>query len=120
MTTGLDTKPTAIKVLREEGRVIIDWADAHHSEYTAEFLRLACPCAFCQGEAGTPGWLAGNPTLTESQTQLVNAVLVGQYAIAPVWGDGHDTGYYTFESLRENCQCDQCAARRRPIKEETE
>jgi len=23
--------------------------------------------------------------------------LVGAYALAPAWADGHDTGYYTFE-----------------------
>jgi len=26
--------------------------------------------------------------------------LVGAYAIAPTWGDGHDTGFYTFDTLR--------------------
>ena len=59
-------------------------------------LRWLCPCAFCRGEAGLPGWLDSAPELTAEQTRLVDLQLVGQYAIAPTWGDGHHTGYYTF------------------------
>ena len=36
--------------------------------------------------------------------------LIGSYAIAPTWGDGHDTGYYTFDALRASCPCEICAA----------
>jgi DUF971 family protein len=104
--------PTNIKAEREAGRVSIDWADGHHSEYDATALRLRCPCAFCQGEAGRPGWLDTNPTLTAEQTQLVDMRLVGAYAIAPTWGDGHDTGFYTFDTLRADCPCATCAAER--------
>jgi Gamma-butyrobetaine hydroxylase-like, N-terminal len=38
--------------------------------------------------------------------------MVGGYAIAPSWADGHHTGYYTFTMLRDRCPCDTCAARR--------
>jgi DUF971 family protein len=113
MPTNPANQPIAIKALREEGRLLVDWADGHHTEYDAATLRLLCPCAFCQGEAGTPGWLSTNPALTAQQTQLVNVTMVGQYAIAPTWGDGHDTGYYTFEALRADCQCAQCIANRK-------
>ena len=68
-------------------------------------LRWLCPCAFCRGEAGQPGWLDSNPTLTDVQTQLTTMELVGQYAVAPTWADGHHTGYYTFARLREECPC---------------
>ena len=60
-----------------------------------------------------PGWLDSAPTLTPDQTRLVDVVLVGGYAIAPTWGDGHHTGYYTFTLLRDRCPCDACTARRR-------
>jgi DUF971 family protein len=104
--------PTNIKAEREAGRVGIEWADGHHSDWQAAELRLRCPCAFCQGEAGRPGWLDTNPTLTAEQTQLVNMRLVGAYAIAPTWADGHDTGFYTFDMLRAECPCETCAAER--------
>ena len=38
--------------------------------------------------------------------------MIGGYAIAPHWGDGHHTGYYTFTMLREYCPCAECARRR--------
>lgn len=112
MSSNPETTPVAIRVEREAGRLSIDWADGHRTEYSAEELRRLCPCAFCIGEAGAPGWLSTNPTLTPEQTRIVDAGMVGQYALAPVWADGHDTGYYTFELLRVECPCDECTARR--------
>ena len=56
-----------------------------------------------------PGWLDSNPTLTPEQTRLVDVALVGSYAIQATWGDGHATGYHTFQLLREMCPCDACA-----------
>jgi DUF971 family protein len=110
MSPNLATKPLNIKAEREAGTVSIEWADGHRTQYDAEQLRLLCPCAFCRGEAGRPGWLDTNPTLTSVQTQLVDMHLVGSYALAPVWADGHDTGYYEYESLRTNCPCPVCRA----------
>ena len=104
--------PVNINADRAAGLLTIDWADGHRSEFEAVPLRLLCPCAFCRGEAGRPGWLDTNPTLTAEQTQMVGARLVGQYAIAVAWADGHDTGYYTYESLRESCPCPACTIAR--------
>ena len=55
-----------------------------------------------------PGWLDSDPTLTAEQTRLVDVALVGSYAIAPAWADGHHTGYYTFTLLRDRCPCPEC------------
>jgi DUF971 family protein len=35
---------------------------------------------------------------------------VGAYAVQIVWSDGHDTGIYSFESLRQACECLECKA----------
>ena len=59
-----------------------------------------------------PGWLDTAPTLTDEQTRMVDIQLVGNYAVAPSWGDGHHTGYYTFALLRARCPCPVCAADR--------
>ena len=56
-----------------------------------------------------PGWLDTNPTLTQDQTRLVDVALVGAYAIQITWGDGHATGYYSYQLLRERCPCAECA-----------
>ena len=104
--------PASINVDRSLGQVGIVWADGHRTRYEAGPLRLLCPCAFCRGEAGRPGWLDTNPVLTEEQTRMVAAWLVGQYALNVTWADGHDSGYYSFDSLRANCGCPACAADR--------
>ena len=83
--------------------------------YDFDHLRWLCPCAYCRGEAGLPGWLDSAPTLSAEQTRLVDIALVGQYAVAPTWGDGHHTGYYTFTALRDHCPCPACTARRAAI-----
>lgn len=104
--------PLRIHADREARTLAIDWSDGHGSLYDFERLRWLCPCAYCRGEAGMPGWLDSAPTLTPEQTRLVDAVLVGQYAVAPTWGDGHHTGYYTYTMLRDQCPCAVDTARR--------
>jgi DUF971 family protein len=106
------TSPVRIDADRAAGTVRLEWADGHVTTYDTTSLRWLCPCAFCRGEAGMPGWLDSNPTLTPEQTRLVDLALVGQYALQPTWGDGHATGYHTFALLRARCECNACEAGR--------
>jgi DUF971 family protein len=95
------------------GRTLhIEWGDGHVTDYGFTTLRWLCPCAFCRGEAGMPGWLDSEPTLTETQTTLADISLVGNYAIQPVWADGHSSGFYTYDHLREHCPCAEDSVRR--------
>jgi DUF971 family protein len=104
--------PASIHADRGAGRLDIVWTDDHRTSYDTTTLRWLCPCAYCRGEAGMPGWLDTSPTLTVEQTRLVDVSMVGGYAIAPSWADGHHTGYYTFTMLRDRCPCGLCAAGR--------
>jgi len=106
------TTPARIHADREAGTLSIEWRDGHRTVYDFTPLRWLCPCAFCRGEAGMPGWLDSRPTLTDQQTRMVDIHLVGNYAVAPEWGDGHHTGFYTFAVLRDRCPCADCTARR--------
>lgn len=106
------TTPVRIDADRAAGTVRLEWADGHRTSYDGVTLRWLCPCAYCRGEAGQPGWLDTNPTLTPEQTRLVDLVLVGTYAVQATWGDGHHTGYHTFALLREQCPCATCARER--------
>ena len=99
------TKPQQIHADRPARELRIDWADGHRSVFDFSTLRWLCPCAFCRGEAGQPGWLDSNPTLSEDQVTLSDISLVGHYAVQPVWADGHSSGFYSFEHLRRNCPC---------------
>ncbi|HEX8026137.1 MAG TPA: gamma-butyrobetaine hydroxylase-like domain-containing protein [Candidatus Limnocylindrales bacterium] len=102
---GSPTVPLRIHLDRAAGLLDLEWQDGHATRYDAVTLRWLCPCAFCRGEAGLPGWLDTGPTLTADQTRLVDLHLIGSYALAPEWGDGHHTGYYPFVLLRDRCPC---------------
>jgi prepilin-type processing-associated H-X9-DG protein len=106
------TTPLRIDADRAAGTLGIAWADGHATAYDTTTLRWLCPCAYCRGEAGMPGWLDSNPSLTPAQTRLVDVGLVGTYAIQITWGDGHATGYHTFMLLRERCPCVDCTRER--------
>jgi len=34
--------------------------------------------------------------------------VVGNYALSIIWGDGHDTGIYSYRWLRQLCACPTC------------
>jgi DUF971 family protein len=101
--------PEPVEVRHEKGarRVVISWDDAHTSTYPADYLRSWCPCAMCQGHAPQAKYL----DLTDQQLQ--NLEVVGNYALSFRWGDGHDTGIYTFRLLRGLCPCDDCGGEKR-------
>jgi len=116
-------KPRTIHADRPARELQIEWGDGHRTVYDFTTLRWLCPCAFCRGEAGQPGWLDSNPTLSDEQVTLSDISMVGQYAIQPTWADGHHTGYYTFVRLREDCPCPQDQERRasqRAVREESQ
>jgi DUF971 family protein len=104
--------PVRIHADRPNSVLELEWPDGHVTRYDFTTLRWLCPCAFCRGEAGIPGYLDSNPQLTPAQTELTDLQLVGSYAIAPTWADGHHTGFYTFARLREECPCPEDTARR--------
>ncbi len=106
------TTPRTIHADRAGGTLAIEWGDGHATTFDLVALRWLCPCAYCRGEAGLPGWLDSGPTLTDDQTRLVDMQLVGNYAVAPTWGDGHATGFYTFGLLRHHCPCEACSRTR--------
>jgi DUF971 family protein len=111
-TGGEYLAPRRIHADRPTSTLEIEWADGHLTRYDFLTLRWLCPCAYCRGEAGMPGWLDSNPTLSPAQTELTDLQLVGNYAIQPTWADGHHTGFYTFQRLREECPCAEDTARR--------
>jgi DUF971 family protein len=43
--------------------------------------------------------------------ELVGADLVGNYALQPIWADGHKFGIYTWDFLRGLCPCEECRAK---------
>ena len=81
----------------------IEWQDGHASVYPVRLIRLNCRCANCVEE------MTGRPLLREEDVPIdvkpVKIAPVGRYAVQISWTDGHDTGIYTFETLRALCPC---------------
>jgi len=88
----------------------ITWKDGHVSPYTLELLRDSCPCAGCKGETVLMREYQPPPPdrSTPGRYDLKSIQQVGSYAIQLVWGDGHNTGIYSWEYLRELCRCGEC------------
>ncbi len=84
---------------RDPAKLSIEWADGWETVYTAAELRRLCPCAQCVHElTGRP---LLDPTSVPDDLTQTDVRLVGNYAIAVRFSDGHDTGIYTFTRLRE-------------------
>ena len=77
------------------------WADAVVSCFPLESLRRHCPCAACV-EEGTGRKLL-DPATIPADIRPERIEPVGNYAVRFVWSDGHDTGLYTWKTLRELC-----------------
>jgi ATP-binding protein involved in chromosome partitioning len=101
--------PREIKRLEEKG-VRITWADGVVQEISSIVLRQNCPSAVSKAKRGDESHekpLTAKKrslkviehTLSE-ETALKEIWAIGNYAIGIRWGDGHDSGIYSFEMLR--------------------
>ncbi len=106
-------EPVTLDVSKD-GRVMIGWSDGHKSEHNPLTLRKACPCAMCRGEPGVFGkYYRVRQLQVSSDIQPNQIESVGKYGLKIIWNDGHDIGIYTYEYLRNLCECDTCAASRK-------
>jgi DUF971 family protein len=94
-------QPVDIQQIGQE--VAIKWEDGSETFIALEKLRRACPCAGCRGEVDIMGQLHKGPeqALGPAAFQLRALNRIGTYAIQPIWADGHATGLYSFDYLRQ-------------------
>ena len=101
----MSSYPTALS-RTSDGRLQITWSDGQARVYTVKELRDACPCATCREKRNAASSEAA-PLFTilkpEEARPLTIAGMqpVGNYAYTVAFSDGHDTGIFTFELLRE-------------------
>lgn len=85
--------------------LMIRWSDGSEREYGIRELRDACPCATCREKRNQPPEPAALlPVLSAAETRplsITGMTPVGHYAYTIAFSDGHDTGIYTLEFLRE-------------------
>lgn len=110
----MNAGPKTIKLAGADNTITIEWADGHQSAYPYRYLRDRCPCATCS-ETGARASHSDSPfpILGAKPLKPDRAELVGRYALQIFWNDGHSSGIYSFEFLRESCPCDECARMRR-------
>lgn len=92
--------------LKKDRGLTIEWADGSTSYYTIAYLRLHSPSADSrqQREQTETNPLAVLPASAAAHTGplvATHAELVGNYAIRIHFSDGHDTGIYTWDYLRQ-------------------
>ncbi|MBI4396230.1 MAG: P-loop NTPase [Elusimicrobia bacterium] len=92
------------------GELFIHWTDGHVGLHTPHHLRLQCACAACVDE--NTGVRTLDPKRVSLDVKLASVEPVGRYGLAAVFSDGHNTGIYTFERLREICECAECLAKK--------
>jgi DUF971 family protein len=103
----MNVRPVNITLNKTEAYLEIAWSDDTVCQYPLSHLREACPCVECRGghqfmglEHAPDNLLQLKPARTYTMSALHP---VGNYAVQPVWDDGHDTGIYTWEYLRHLC-----------------
>lgn len=95
---GLDEStliPTEIK-LHQKSRILeLSFADGQHFELSYEFLRVFTPSAEARGHG------PGQEVLQVGKRQvgIERVEAVGNYAIRPVFSDGHESGLYSWDML---------------------
>lgn len=103
-------QPRDIK-MSPEGDLLMTWPDGHKSRYTPHNLRTNCACASCINED------TGEKTLDIKQVPLdikiTGMTPVGRYGLSVAFSDGHNTGIYIFERMRDFCECDACSKGRK-------
>ena len=93
--------PAAIEQISGSAISII-WKDGKKCLYFAKSLRANCPCAVCKEDENQESPLKIIKVFPKN-LEILSWKWVGRYAISFSWSDGHDTGIYRFDFLRELC-----------------
>jgi DUF971 family protein len=103
-------RPVNIDLNKSESYLEITWDDGKVCRYPLSHLREACPCVNCRGGHAYMGSEFAPDNILELKPARSYAIekidVVGNYAIQPLWDDGHQTGIYTWTYLRQICPPD--------------
>lgn len=94
--------PKQIKIL-EKKYLYIKWDDESESKIDLQYLRKECPCANCKGETVLLKTYRPAQKVKDKPEsfQIKNIEPTGGYAIQITWKDGHNTGIYSWEYLKD-------------------
>jgi DUF971 family protein len=89
--------PTELKLDKDKRTLTVSFDDGAHYDLPAEILRVLSPSAEVQGHS--PEQRVTVPG--KKNVRISRMELVGNYAVRIVFDDGHDTGLYMWEYLRD-------------------
>lgn len=92
-------EPTGIDLSDSRGLFCISWAGGETTEIPYRALRLGCRCATCIDEITGKPLL--DPATVPEDIGVTDCEQVGLYGVRIHWTDGHRTGIYTWERIRE-------------------
>ncbi len=91
--------PSNIRAIQIEQVLEVTWPDAQVDRFPYVFLRSECPCATCRDE-----WTGERILRAESirsDLRLEGMEPIGTYAVQLAWSDGHSSGLFSWETLRQ-------------------
>lgn len=92
-----DAWPTELKVDKDRRVLTVTFDDGLSFALPAELLRVLSPSAEVQGHSPEQRVTVGG----KKNVGIVRLEPVGNYAVRIVFDDGHDTGLFVWEYLRE-------------------
>ncbi len=101
-----------------EGGLVLHWLDGQTTPLSAYDLRLNCSCADCVNEKTGERLLIPNQIPLKIKINQISRV--GRYGLSVQFSDGHNTGIYSFQRLKEQrvvVGADPCV---RPLEEAKE
>lgn len=88
------------KIFRtEDGKLGFEWNDGSRGACDIRTLRCACPCALCVDEHS--GVKILDDSTVPADIALVKIQSVGCYAAGITFSDGHSSGIYPYEKLKD-------------------
>ncbi len=86
--------------------LLVSFTDQTEAVISLRKLRTMCPCASCAGETDALGNIYKDipRKLTDYSFVIKGIQPVGYYGIRIFWSDGHNTGIFTVELLKELSQ----------------
>lgn len=92
----LSAAPRTLRLQDAGRRLCVEFSDAEIFELSAEYLRVFSPSAEVQGHGLAEPQIVGG----KQAVSITRIDPVGRYAVRLVFSDAHDSGLYTWDTLR--------------------